>query len=139
MAEMNARFAATVKPKATRMDYPDHLVPGLSLRVTPAGVKTWALRYRNTAGARLRWTIGSFSSVSLAKAREKARHALRKIPTGSTRPLRSRRSGPPEPSGSSRICSSPNTPSRGNDRGRTTGGCSTTKSCPHGNPDRLVK
>jgi integrase len=82
MAELNARFVETVKAQTVRKDYPDHLVKGLALRVTPAGVKTWTLRYRNTAGAQLRWTIGQFDAVSLATAREKARNALRKIPDG---------------------------------------------------------
>lgn len=82
MPKLNPRFVETVKPKATRIDYPDHVVKGLALRVTPSGVKSWTLRYRNSAGAQLRWTIGQSSTVSLAKAREAARNALRKIPDG---------------------------------------------------------
>lgn len=82
MPKLNARFADSVKPTTRRADYPDHAVRGLSLRVTPAGVKTWTLRYRNPAGAQRRWSLGQHPVVGLADAREKARDALRQIPDG---------------------------------------------------------
>ena len=77
---LNARSVESVKPKATRVT-PDHLVKGLALRVTPSGIRTWTLRYRNPAGAQLRWTIGTFPTVGLATAGP-ARTALRKVPDG---------------------------------------------------------
>ena len=79
---LNAPLRGRREAEGVRVDYPDQLVKGLALRVTSSGVKTWTLRYRNPAGAQLRWTIGAYPTVSLASAREKARNALRKIPDG---------------------------------------------------------
>lgn len=80
-ANLTARLVQSVKPRGARVEYVDRVVPGLALRVSPRGVKTWALRYR--IGRRLRrWTIGSAPTLSLADAREQARAALRRVPLG---------------------------------------------------------
>ena len=52
---------------------------GLSLRVSAAGVKTWALRYRNMAGEQRRLTLGGFPALSLEKARSAALKALGQV------------------------------------------------------------
>jgi integrase len=77
---LTAKFVEAVKPApSARSEYPDEIVRGLSLRITPEGVKTWSLRYRSKAGARRRLTIGGYPAISLADAREKAIQALSKL------------------------------------------------------------
>jgi integrase len=79
--KMDARSVAKIKPQAQRMEYFDADCPGLALRVSPSGVKSWVCFYR--IGKRLRrWTIGNYSTIGLADARTKARNAIRKVPDG---------------------------------------------------------
>jgi integrase len=64
-------------------EYFDTEVPGLCLRVTKRGVKTWSILYRTRNGGRLRrLTLGRASLVSLAEARDSAREALRAARAG---------------------------------------------------------
>jgi integrase len=79
------RLIATIKADGQRLDLPDDLVPGLALRVTPSGVKTWSLRYRMEGGRRARvrrLTLGTYPTVKLADARKKAQAARRKVDGG---------------------------------------------------------
>ena len=68
-----------------RIDLPDDKVPGLALRVTPHGAKTWAVRYR-VAGGRSgrvrRLTLGRYPVMGLQAARKAARKALRAVDGG---------------------------------------------------------
>lgn len=68
------RFIEALKPPkgAAAIDYPDEATPGLALRVTPAGVKSWSLRFRNVAGRKTRKSLGPYPAVRLAKARDEA-------------------------------------------------------------------
>jgi len=79
------RRIATLRPNSTaRLEVPDQKVPGLALRVTPSGAKTWTLRYRVEGGRKgrlRRLTLGSYPAVSLVKARKAAAHALGQIAT----------------------------------------------------------
>jgi integrase len=76
---LNARFVATLKPRATRTEYFDSLSPGLSLRLSPSGVKTWAVLYRpqvdgatpRAVGLR-RLTLGRYPALDLKAARKRA-------------------------------------------------------------------
>lgn len=72
---LTARFCEGVKPVSGRqMDYLDTDVPGLALRVSGRGRKTWTFRYRNSAAKQCRITIGVFSdALGLAEARTRAR------------------------------------------------------------------
>lgn len=70
---LTARNVAAWKP-SDRRDLCDALVPGLSLRVSSTGVKTWSVLYR-FKGRNRRLTLGRYPEVSLATAREKARQA----------------------------------------------------------------
>ena len=70
-----ARSVKSLKPRATRVEYFDATVPGLALRVTPSGGRTWTVLYRHRGRLR-RLTLGSASVISLAKARERARDEL---------------------------------------------------------------
>lgn len=70
---LTARNVAAWKP-ADRSDLCDATVPGLSLRVSGTGVKSWSVLYR-FKGRNRRLTLGRYPEVSLATAREKARQA----------------------------------------------------------------
>lgn len=66
-------FVRSIKPGPTRAEYWDAKVSGLCLRVTPAGVSTWTLRYRPQGSTSFkRLNLGRYPEVSLAKARERA-------------------------------------------------------------------
>ena len=76
-------------PKQGRIEITDALFPGLTLRVTETGRKTWTLLYR-VEGARdgrlkgklRRMTLGPYPLNSLESAREKAREALKMAERG---------------------------------------------------------
>ena len=68
-------------PAVGRDEYFDALVPGLCLRVTDKGSKSWAVMYR-LHGKLVRHTIGKYPTLDLADAREEARSALRQVERG---------------------------------------------------------
>ena len=71
------------KPVPNRqVEYPDVKVPGLALRVSPTGNKSWTLRYRTNEGEQRRLTLGRYPSVSLSKARELAHKAVGRVAEG---------------------------------------------------------
>lgn len=77
---LTAKFVAGVKPKRQRIEYFDEDVPGLALRVTEHGAKSWTLLYRHRGRLR-RLTLGDIDALTLAQARERARderHAVSK-------------------------------------------------------------
>ena len=81
--KLTVRRLDTLRPRpGRRVDYADDDVPGLALRVTPQGAKTWSLRYRIEGGRRgrmRRLTLGAYPSVTLVDARKAARKAIGKI------------------------------------------------------------
>jgi integrase len=84
--KLSDRFAATVAPtgKTERYFDADPRSPrGLLLRVTSAGAKAWALRYRvaDTRQAR-ELTIGDVSSWRIAQARQRCHELRREIDAG---------------------------------------------------------
>ena len=63
------RFCATTKPPKTRTDYFDEVLPGLALRVTPQGHRSWSYLFTSPRdGKRARATLGSYPAKSLAAA-----------------------------------------------------------------------
>jgi len=60
----------------------DGQTAGLELRVTAAGAKTWAFRYREVAGKTVRLVLGSYPAVRLKEARELALAARREVSVG---------------------------------------------------------
>lgn len=75
MARVNLTDRAVTAAKAepgTRLELHDALTPGLTLRVTDKGAKSWVLRYRNAAGKTLRHKLGDAKRVSLKSARLEA-------------------------------------------------------------------
>jgi integrase len=80
--KLTARNIKTLRAIAgQRTVYFDPKVPGLCLRVTPNGAKSWSLQYRVRRLNR-RMTIGDALVVGLAEARDKARDAIRVVQKG---------------------------------------------------------
>jgi integrase len=73
-----------LKPPASgRTELADPSCRGLCLRVTPAGAKTFAFRYRDRASRRPeRLTLGQYPDVSLREARAKAGKLRQQIAAG---------------------------------------------------------
>lgn len=68
------RFLESVAPPATgRAVYIDDNAPGLELRVSSEGRKSWSIRYKSKGGERQRETYGTYPAVKLADARRRAR------------------------------------------------------------------
>ena len=76
--------AARADP-GTRLELWDERVPGLHLRVTDRGVKTWVIRYRNPSGQQPRLSLGEMPAFTLKDARERAAEVLREVAEGAPR------------------------------------------------------
>lgn len=80
------RFIRSRKPAAAgrRVDYPDGIVPGLALRVTDRGHKSFVLIARYPANPRnpTRRALGDYGALTLDAARAKARAWLELISRG---------------------------------------------------------
>lgn len=75
MARVNLTDRAVSAAKAepgTRLELHDALTPGLTLRVTDKGAKSWVLRYRNPLGRTVRHKLGDASRLGLRSARLEA-------------------------------------------------------------------
>ena len=71
-----------IKPPSTGRDvYHDTTTPGLIVRVTTAGSKTYSV-YKKLSGKPVRHTIGQVGAITLKAAREAAAAALGKMPLG---------------------------------------------------------
>ena len=57
IVKLNARTVESLKPTSKRMDYHDTEARGLTLRVTPNGVKTWSVLYRHRGKLRRRHRV----------------------------------------------------------------------------------
>lgn len=78
-----------LKPQAKRYEVHDTYCPGLSVRVTPEGKKTFTVKYRYGLMQK-RMSIGVYPRISLAAARQRAMDAMRKVDDG-TDPSKLRR------------------------------------------------
>jgi hypothetical protein len=62
----DAAIRTLAPPMSRRIEIQDMRCPGLELRVTPSGVKSWSFRYRDrTTGKTERKTLGRYPDVSL--------------------------------------------------------------------------
>jgi integrase len=68
-------------PKRGQVEHFDKGYPGLALRVSYGGGKSWAFFYR-IGGKLRRMTLGTFPAISLAEAREAWREARQDVATG---------------------------------------------------------
>ena len=72
-------------PRATQYSIGDAACPGLCIRVTPKGVKSFAYAYRNKGTGKVAWlTLGRYPDVPLARAREIANDARKTVAGGGT-------------------------------------------------------
>ncbi|MEO7135445.1 MAG: Arm DNA-binding domain-containing protein [Vicinamibacterales bacterium] len=67
------RASRRIPPRASSTSDLDQ--PGLALRVTPTGAKSWAVLYRHRGRLR-RLTLGALKAIGLAEARTRARTAI---------------------------------------------------------------
>jgi integrase len=75
-------FVERVKvPARGRVEYFDAAFPGLALRVTDAGGKSWCAFYRFNGRLR-RFTIGRYPAIKPAQARREAQAALERVRAG---------------------------------------------------------
>jgi integrase len=70
------------EPTKTRPS-PGRNIPGLVLRVSQTGHKSWSIQFRRQSDGKLRrLTLGEYPDVSLADARQRARDARGEVSTG---------------------------------------------------------
>lgn len=80
--KLTTKFIEGHKPDPSkRLDFRDELMPGLVLRISTSGTKTFCL-HKRINGKMRRLTIGRFPVMSLADARERVRQVLYEIETG---------------------------------------------------------
>jgi len=89
--KLTAKRVETAKPdpKKDRIDIFDAITPGLSLRMTKSGSKSWVVNYRSPVerdrrgqSKVKRFTLGKYPQLNLAVAREEASKVMRKIAEG---------------------------------------------------------
>lgn len=65
-----------------RIELTDPGQPGLRLRITPAGSRSWVLGCRDVHGLARRFPLGDYPAIGLAEAREAARTTRNKVKQG---------------------------------------------------------
>jgi integrase len=81
--KFTVRFVESVKADKAQEDHRDTHEQGLELRVTRAGVKSWAFRYRRSSDRRKRViTLGRFPDFNLSEARRWAQDIRREVTRG---------------------------------------------------------
>jgi integrase len=78
----DATIRTAVAEPGKRLELRDDAEPGLILRVTDGGIRSWSVRYRNAAGEQRRKSLGRFPAIGLARARQLAREAKGETATG---------------------------------------------------------
>ena len=85
-AKLSKTVAEAAEPRSSRYNLWDYEISGFGLRVTPAGMKSWVVKYRTGEGGRsavARWyTIGGFPEISASDARKAAEIALARVRLG---------------------------------------------------------
>ena len=80
--KFTTRSLDALKPPAEgRVEFWDMDTPGLGLRISDRGRRSWTLMYR-VKGRQRRMTLGTYPSLSLADARHNARDHLRDVAHG---------------------------------------------------------
>ena len=78
---LTVKLVEQAKPEEARYEIWDKIQPGLGLRISEAGIKSWVLLYR-LAGKQRRMTLGRFPTIDLKAARQIARDALIQVQGG---------------------------------------------------------
>lgn len=76
------RTVASARAETGRLELWDLRIPGLCLRVTSRGVKTWIFRYRTPDGRQPRYTIGQVPAFGLKDARVRAAEIDKEVSLG---------------------------------------------------------
>ncbi len=71
-----------LEPRATRYEVTDTETTALRLRITPSGIKTFVLVYRNAEHQQKRFTIGKYGDLTPEQAREIAVKKLAEVKLG---------------------------------------------------------
>lgn len=79
--KLTPRGVAALATDRPQQDFWDEKTPGLAIRVTKHGRKTYVVRYRAN-GFHRRWPIGRHPSLTLAAARKEARRVLADVQAG---------------------------------------------------------
>lgn len=74
--DLNRDFVRTLQPTGEPQEFTDRTIAGFSVRVTPAGAISYALRYRKPDGSFARKKIGNYPELSPADAREIVKREL---------------------------------------------------------------
>ncbi len=89
----DAKIRGLIPSTTSRIELPDHIIPGLRIRVGQSGIKTFILRKR-VGGTWKNITIGPFKEYfGLADARKKARSILLDIENGKGAPRPAKEDG----------------------------------------------
>lgn len=80
--KLDLPFVKSVQPTDKRETYFDTSLPCFALRVFPTGAKSFIIKYRNKYDQQRFHKIGSFPTMTLEKARERARELLQDIELG---------------------------------------------------------
>ncbi len=81
----NKLIDALPRPKKGRRSVFDKLVPGLHVRFTASGLKTFSILYRDHSGKQRRTSLGRWPGTTVAVAREKARKIIEAASEGRAR------------------------------------------------------
>src|SRR5215471_7320214 len=82
-AKLTDTGVRSYQPRAAQYSIGDAACPGLCIRITPKGVKTFAFAYRNKGTGKVMWlTLGRYPDVPLAQARELANDARKTAALG---------------------------------------------------------
>jgi hypothetical protein len=95
MSLTDPKIRHVAPPESGQITIWDKTVPGLGVRITPKGTKTFSLLYRINGRMR-RATLGRYPIVTLAEARERARNYLNQV-SGGVDPLANQSPGGPDP------------------------------------------
>jgi integrase len=86
-----AKAAKDVAATEQRTDLVDAGCPGLRLRLTPAGSKSWVLSCRDREGRMRRYPLGAFPAIGISEARDAARSLHVKVKQDGADPVAERR------------------------------------------------
>ncbi len=85
-ANVTDSLVSKLAPEPQRYEICDTKLPGFRVRVTPTGVITFGVLYRNQHGKRVRYTIGKHGKITTTQARKKAKQLLGEVVIEETDP-----------------------------------------------------
>src|SRR5262249_55694946 len=90
-SKLTESIIRSYKPRAKPYSIGDAACPGLRLQITPKGIKTFAIVYRDKGTGKIVWlTVGRHPDVPLAHAREFANDARKVLEVGRIRVIKTR-------------------------------------------------